>query len=127
MSRFMQREVRRLQKTAEQAKFLRRKKLTSLPELTMYEGAARDEIYRLTNERAPLYRAQSAGGAAAARIERINAELKSRRSELAMCKRIRDAAPRLEETLRRAEAYAEQSIPQDKDKNQNMRRDIHER
>jgi hypothetical protein len=123
MSQYMRGEVRRLQRTVEQANFLRRKKLAALPDLTMYEGAARDEIYRLTNERAPLYRARSAGAdSAAARIEKINAELKLRRSELAMCKRVRDAAPKLEETLRRAEAFAEKDAPRPQSKDKNRKR-----
>lgn len=54
-SRFLAPEVKKLNELIAQERFLRTHKLNTYAELSMFSGAASDEIYRITRERKPLY------------------------------------------------------------------------
>jgi hypothetical protein len=115
-ARYMVPEVKKLNRIMEQERFLRHWKIDTTSELSMFSDAVNDEIYRLTRERKQLYNEKRIVSATSpetvaainGKIAELNTEIKERRKQLDMCKRVETDSKQMEETISKAKAFAEQ-------------------
>ena len=101
-SRYLTTSAKRLKATIAQEQFLRTNKLSTHAELRLYVAATEDEIYRLSAERAPLYRTR----ANAELREELTARIRKHRANLRLANNVEHDSTEIRNELKAAREFA---------------------
>ena len=111
-ARYLKTSVKRVKATIAQEQLLRTAKISTLSELKMYMSATEDEIYRLTRERAPLYRNMTRAGERLPETEArelrdaLTEELRRHRANLKLAYGVEQASTEVRSELGAAREFA---------------------